>query len=499
MPFIAACTLAAALLVPLRDGRRGRRATVYGRAAVTASFPAVARDSFDVEAVVTDDVANATAHDVVIALDSSATQPPAQSQEPDLHDVPDAPLGQEARPRPPSHRGLARFFDGRVSAFLATTLRGTIFDPSDRAVPDTGLETGVADDAQRLAEAIVAYHSSREECADDDARRFADAISAYDPSHGDGRCRTGDDGDDARRALGTMSTSREIQAVDDRESRGGSDPRQAASMISTSVEAPNDEGRGLRDGDFEEARRNAGTLSESEKSHNDDDVRPALPSIVVDAPHVRRERQMPDRASEDRASDDDAAAMSHAGDIAQSMSSVEREDRFVRSQRTWSVPPTRMPLRPIVTPEWPQLLPLPFTEASRESRHAVLARRFRAEDGAYEPALCAAFTEEDARGRILALRALGALQGPASLAVLVGALNDGTDDERSAALDSLATRGERSALAGALTDRVDAIAARAALAIVNSGDRGDYERMLGPLVDHARLETLLGLLAAVLP
>jgi len=112
--------------------------------------------------------------------------------------------------------------------------------------------------------------------------------------------------------------------------------------------------------------------------------------------------------------------------------------------------------------------------------------------------LIAAYREEDAAGRALALRSLKFSASSDARAIFEEALRDGSDDERAAAVEALAFSGPRESLVAALSDGVDAIAARAALGYVGSRDRADYHLALGPFVDRARIDALLSLLAGYL-
>jgi hypothetical protein len=148
--------------------------------------------------------------------------------------------------------------------------------------------------------------------------------------------------------------------------------------------------------------------------------------------------------------------------------------------------------------QWPLELPIPQIAASRADRHAALARLVGNADASYERALRAAYEQEDLAGRMIALQALEHVRGDVSRDVLVDAVRRGTDEERVVAVDALASRGDREPLIEALSDRVDAIAARAALGLVGTNVRADFERVLAPHVDRARLDALLALLAPAL-
>lgn len=109
-----------------------------------------------------------------------------------------------------------------------------------------------------------------------------------------------------------------------------------------------------------------------------------------------------------------------------------------------------------------------------------------------------AYAEEDGNGRLLALRALARMETSSqSRSTFVKALRTGTDDERTIALDALTSHGEPADLVPGLRDRVEAIAAQAALAYVGSRRRADYRERLIAHIDVARIESILVLLAGV--
>ena len=169
------------------------------------------------------------------------------------------------------------------------------------------------------------------------------------------------------------------------------------------------------------------------------------------------------------------------------------------------VPLTRLPLRPQRSSiTWTRSLAgiaafsheAELAGSDRHLRHALL---FSLSDSANEDvaaALHVAFREEDAEGRCLVLRAIMHLSPSAEArAMYVDTLNSGTDDERSIAIDALVRIGERGAILPALNDRLDALAAKAALAYVDSSDRAAYLKALAPHVDRTRIEAILALLA----
>ena len=169
------------------------------------------------------------------------------------------------------------------------------------------------------------------------------------------------------------------------------------------------------------------------------------------------------------------------------------------------VPLTRLPLRPHHTSiTWTESIAgiaafareAELAGRDRHLRHALL---FSLAESACEDAVAAlhvAFREEDAEGRCLVLRAMMRLSPSAGArAIYIDALHSGTDEERSIAIDGLVRIGERAAVVPAFNDRLDAIAAKAALSYVDSRDRMAYIKALEPHVDRARIDAILALLA----
>lgn len=162
-------------------------------------------------------------------------------------------------------------------------------------------------------------------------------------------------------------------------------------------------------------------------------------------------------------------------------------------------PLTRRRLRPdggAIT--WPMHLPMPHLGTTETERRIILTDLEKTADPVHERALESAYREEDASGRMLVLRALSRISSDGAHAILTDALNLGSDDERALAVDLLSTAENRESLVSALHDRVDAIAARAALAYVRSNCRSDYEKLLSNRLDERRLETILALLGGIL-
>ncbi len=163
------------------------------------------------------------------------------------------------------------------------------------------------------------------------------------------------------------------------------------------------------------------------------------------------------------------------------------------------VPITRLPLRPqSAAIEWPQHFPGASGSSSVEDRHALLCElATHAPTPQWRAILEQAYREEAAEGRILALRAL--LRGRYDARdTFVDALHAGTDEERSLSVDALLGLGLRDELVPAFSDRVEAIAAKAALGYVGTNERQDYRTVLERYVDAGRCDAVLGLLAGVL-
>jgi hypothetical protein len=163
------------------------------------------------------------------------------------------------------------------------------------------------------------------------------------------------------------------------------------------------------------------------------------------------------------------------------------------------VPLTRLPLRrqsKEVT--WPSLASPPLSFASAAERYAFLRAAATESDQADDALLALAFREETSEGRALALGALRRTSASQeAIETFTEALGTGSDDERALAVDALSEAGAREQIARGLTDRIDAIAAKAALAYVGTTARDDYRVALSPLVDESRIETILALLAGV--
>jgi len=164
------------------------------------------------------------------------------------------------------------------------------------------------------------------------------------------------------------------------------------------------------------------------------------------------------------------------------------------------VPITRLPLRrhPSDIGWWTAIHEAGDEPPTRTERHALLSRAIDGTLALHPSTVERAYFEEDRDGRLLALRGLVARNPANHRAAFVDALHVGTDSERELAVDGLAAGGAVDALPVAFRDRVEAIAARAALAYVGPGDREAYRTALAPHIDEARVVALLALLAGVI-
>jgi hypothetical protein len=163
-----------------------------------------------------------------------------------------------------------------------------------------------------------------------------------------------------------------------------------------------------------------------------------------------------------------------------------------------AVPLTRMPLRPqgdAIT--WSRSIPGCALD-SRSERHAYLRDALEEPSETLDAMLVAAYREEDPTGRILALRALHRGAFPSAHAALIDALNVGSDEERVFAVDALLEAGAGNDVTPAFSDRLEAIAARAALGYVGHATRSAYAEVLNPFVDQSRIDAILALLAGAI-
>lgn len=195
----------------------------------------------------------------------------------------------------------------------------------------------------------------------------------------------------------------------------------------------------------------------------------------------------------------DEVALAMRADDEATQTSPRGDERASRGAPEGVRPPlTRLPLRPHRAEiTWTSLVRDDAVTWSAGDRLAFLRDCGDTCDAALVPALCLAYDEETGPGRVFALRALAQHPGETSLGTFREALIRGGDDERALAVDVLDAWGERDALSAALCDRIDAVAARAALAFVGGHDRAVFEATLAPFVDRARLGAILSLLAGI--
>jgi hypothetical protein len=164
-----------------------------------------------------------------------------------------------------------------------------------------------------------------------------------------------------------------------------------------------------------------------------------------------------------------------------------------------AVPLTRVPLRFVAKEiSWPKSATPELAFASERERYAYLHSCGRDSSPERDALLARAFREETPMGRGIILAALRTAHlSPEATGILTEALDTGSDEERDAAIDALSEAGAREEVARGLTDRIEAIAAKAALAYVGTTARDDYRVALAPFVDDARIEAILGMLAGV--
>jgi hypothetical protein len=171
---------------------------------------------------------------------------------------------------------------------------------------------------------------------------------------------------------------------------------------------------------------------------------------------------------------------------------------FERPER--AVPLTRLPLRhapDAIT--WPSSATPPLVFPGEAERYAFLRSAAQSRTVEGDALMARAYREETPVGRTLALEALSRNAASRSaLETFVFALATGSDQERAISVDALADAGARAEVARGLSDRVDAIAAKAALAYVGTTEREDYHAALAPLIDEARIAAILDMLAGVI-
>lgn len=535
LPTLATIALGAALLVPLRDGRKGKRATLAGFAPLRADFAVLDERRSDQRL--------ADRSGETDKLQAGASFP--------------KPLPQSARAK--SNRySLARLFRSFArsndAARAACELDATKDDDTSRTghdrtlasreehersmVPAATTSGYVASDetidrantaaiflharsatnlpADRTAELLFEARAKAERDSVDVAERIAfydgDAVRKMLVAYGK-RC--------ARffgaRAIVATTTDIDTQISE----RPPDTPLKTdvdASFLDRAMTTFTMETRDLTSSgtNANEGASGSSTIERSFEHELDNLLRPIPASEIRELPRIASIA----RPHAVHAENVPSTGESHVTDLAEpdtrgtpaaiydERSETPSQAHVVRAQRPSIeriLPLTRLPLRPQSSKiTWPTLLDTGATSAiqpsripsDRTARRTLLAELVRNRRDDAPEALRTAYREEDADGRSLALRAL--LQydvDDASHAIFLEALRSGSDDERSIAVDALSDAGDRDALLLALDDRIDAIAAKAALAYVNSSEREAYGRFLGPYLDRGRIETILALLA----
>ncbi len=446
LPTLATVALGTALLVPLRDERRGKRATLAGAAPLRTEFSVIDGDR--------------------------ATSSPGL-------------LEEDRSPDVPAMTNDVRDEDARNAAL--DVLTHSSLPPTSSVASRSDMRAHVASLATTIARALGFGSPAREKASENDAGVTAVSSDVA----GDAHTRSGErNGPPQPSFTGVLQRLMQASQPPAPDAATSDEPQtRLSTVIETQVTEPADVPPSII----------ASQAPIVERMHPDDSA--LGPSISAPrAPFV-------DRPLHDGSQLAPSVSASQAP-LVDRTPSHDSAPIVIRAQRPTVervVPLTRLPLRPQTTTiTWPALLPPGSVDTGalvrdRSGRHAVLVDLLRtAHDDDATHVLRVAYLEEDSEGRLLALRALGRTTiDDATHTIMLDALRAGSDDERSLALDIAARTGDRDALRCALTDRIDAIAARAALAFVDSFDRDDYVAMLSPHVEPARLETILGLLAGV--
>ncbi len=164
------------------------------------------------------------------------------------------------------------------------------------------------------------------------------------------------------------------------------------------------------------------------------------------------------------------------------------------------VPVTRRRLRPrAAEPSWTALLAHDVDAASAPDRETALRALARG-DGASDAGaiLAAAASQEEGELRMIALHALIARAYPEGRAVFAATLLDGSDAERSLAVDGLAKLGAYDDLCAAFADRLEPLAAKAVLLYGGARGRRESIEELSARVDPARRDAIVALLSGIL-
>ncbi len=477
LPTLATVALGTALLVPLRDGRRGKRATLTGLAPLRPDFRIVDRERADdaasnVGASETAGETHQARSDDDIENDTGSVAQHSASHAPGAAPLDTEPARREAQTqtvRPNDPRDLG----------AETTLTSSVGARQQVGMPPRRW-TGLAHFFARKTNVTAADASqSQAAIAESPLGRSIDLLRQV------ARCFS-------------VGASAVAATADITEPQGSSDATHivpAPSPVTVERSFADELHRLLRAAPVGENARAAQATPEIEAD-------PAVPDGVL--PHFSH--GTPAFLTSPPATAPAAAPFAPSGSI--EVSDVELLPHRVPALRLPFepvVPLTRLPLRPqSETITWPTRLydALNFANdaaiaaTDHAARRALLLRLAHSATVDAAATLHVAYREEDGQGRALALRALMRLEADEhACAIYADALRSGTDDERSLAIDALARAGEREALVEALDDRIDAIAAKAALAYVGSNDQRVFRAVLAPLVGQARLAAILSLLA----
>jgi|GEM_PF-6150303 len=162
------------------------------------------------------------------------------------------------------------------------------------------------------------------------------------------------------------------------------------------------------------------------------------------------------------------------------------------------IPLTRKRLRRRESITWPALYDGNSRARSAAERLGLLEELRASSKIEYGPLLARAYKEENGAQRLAVLRAFIADNYPEGPDVFRQALRAENDAERTLAIDGLVQSACRHDLIVAFDDRVEALAAKAALAYAASRRRRDLVESLSPHMDAGRLTTILALLAGAL-
>jgi len=527
LPTLGTIALAAGLLMPFRDGRHGRRATLREGPPVRAIFTfdpqataagdrligpdPVATHAVATHAVATDVVSNdvlptePARPDARPAQGSNSANAPAPSDLPagSIAAVPAAEASVSDRSATSLQRREmpereARPLDAAPSAVAVRYPRAVaVATPSERdraALASAGRTTTLAEDCERSG---VEPQPLPPECADEvrrprrlrrpleTIRRFLRHAVSWTDVEADTaaespRSRSLED-DGGTRAAASPAIAIPIERGDDAPAFQ-SVLKEVRESFSLRPSPPSDEApRLIAPPDGPVLVADAALPSPPTFEGEAQPVAPIGVSAIVTADRVETEPPLGRPATRD----DDRPAVEHA------VTGRPRPNR--------AVPVTRLPLRPVVdTICWTERLVPPESDCSRDRRLVILRACADGPERRATAALIGAWFEERGELRTIALRALVKCEETAeTVSAFRDAIRNGTDDERAIAIDGLAASGLTREMEIALGDRVDAIVARALLALEPSRCREEHVRRLDRHLEPIRRDAILELLAGV--